>query len=140
MDSDVKRLLAALPEIKTVALDVKDQHATEAYLAKHNIIAVISSLPYFLNTYVAKAAKAAKAHYFDLTEDTAVTEAVKAIAADAETAFVPQCGLAPGFISIAANSLMQEFDQCHHAKLRVGACHNALIMRFNIHLPGQLMV
>ena len=119
--SDVKRLLAALPEIKTVALDVKDQQATEAYLTKHNIIAVISSLPYFLNTYVAKAAKAAKAHYFDLTEDTAVTEEVKAIALNAETAFVPQCGLAPGFISIAANSLMQEFDQCHHAKLRVGA-------------------
>ncbi|RUR19764.1 saccharopine dehydrogenase family protein [Legionella sp. km535] len=119
--SDVKRLLAALPEIKTVALDVKDEQSTRAYLEKHNIIAVISSLPYFLNTHVALAAKAAKAHYFDLTEDTAVTEAVKAIAENAETAFVPQCGLAPGFISIAANTLMQEFDQCHHAKLRVGA-------------------
>ena len=119
--SDVKRLLAALPEIKTVALDVKDQQSTEAYLKKHNIIAVISSLPYFLNTYVAQAAKAAKAHYFDLTEDTSVTDAVKTIAENAETAFVPQCGLAPGFISIAANSLMQEFEQCFHAKLRVGA-------------------
>ena len=43
------------------------------------------------------------------------------IAANASTAFVPQCGLAPGFISIAANSLMKEFDHCHHAKLRVGA-------------------
>lgn len=119
--SDVTRLLTALPEIKTVALDVKDEQATQAYLQKHNIIAVISSLPYFLNTYVAKAAKAAKAHYFDLTEDTSVTEAVKAIAQNAETAFVPQCGLAPGFISIAANSLMQEFEKCHHARLRVGA-------------------
>lgn len=119
--SDVTRLLTALPEIKTVALDVKDEQSTQAYLQKHNIIAVISSLPYFLNTHVAKAAKAAKAHYFDLTEDTSVTEAVKAIAQNAETAFVPQCGLAPGFISIAANSLMQEFEKCHHARLRVGA-------------------
>lgn len=119
--SDVTRLLAALPEIKTVALDVKDLQSTQAYLEKHDIIAVISSLPYYLNTHVAQAAKAAKAHYFDLTEDTAVTEAVKAIALNAETAFVPQCGLAPGFISIAANSLMQEFEECHHAKLRVGA-------------------
>lgn len=119
--SDVTRLLAALPEIKTVALDVKDQQATQAYLEKHNIIAVISSLPYFLNTHVALAAKAAQAHYFDLTEDTSVTDAVKAIALNAKTAFVPQCGLAPGFITIAANSLMQEFDECHHARLRVGA-------------------
>ncbi|KTD59209.1 saccharopine dehydrogenase family protein [Legionella shakespearei] len=119
--ADVTRLLAALPEIKTVALDVKDEQSTQSYLEKHNIVAVISSLPYFLNTHVAQAAKAARAHYFDLTEDTSVTDAVKEIAAHAETAFVPQCGLAPGFISIAANSLMQEFEQCHHAKLRVGA-------------------
>ncbi|CAM2799028.1 saccharopine dehydrogenase family protein [Legionella worsleiensis] len=119
--SDVIRLLDALPEIKTVALDVKDEQSTQAYIEKHKIIAVISSLPYFLNTHVATAAKAARAHYFDLTEDTAVTEAVKVIAQNAQTAFVPQCGLAPGFISIAANSLMQEFEQCHHAKLRVGA-------------------
>lgn len=118
---DVKRLLEKFPEIKTVSLDVNDEKATQSYLEQHNIIAVISSLPYFLNTHVAKAAKAAKAHYFDLTEDTSVTEAVKEIAKGAETAFVPQCGLAPGFISIAANSLMKEFDECHHARLRVGA-------------------
>jgi len=119
--SDVKRLLDVLPEIKTVALDVKDELSTQAYLEKHEIIAVISSLPYFLNTNVAHAAKAAKAHYFDLTEDTAVTKEVKLIALNAQTAFVPQCGLAPGFISIAANTLIQEFEECHHAKLRVGA-------------------
>lgn len=119
--SDVKRLLEILPQIKTVALDVKDLQSTQNYMQKHNIISVISSLPFFLNTHVAEAAKAAKAHYFDLTEDTSVTEAVKRIAEDAESAFVPQCGLAPGFISIAANSLMQDFDECHHVKLRVGA-------------------
>lgn len=119
--ADVTRLLAAMPEIKTVALDVTEEDATQAYIEKHGIVAVISSLPYFLNTHVAKSAKAAKAHYFDLTEDTAITDAVKKIAKGADTALVPQCGLAPGFISIAANSLLQEFDVCHHAKLRVGA-------------------
>ncbi len=119
--SDVKRLLEAMPEIKTVALDVTDHQSTQAYLRKHQIISVISSLPYFLNTHVAEAAKAVEAHYFDLTEDTAVTDAVKQIAEGSQAAFVPQCGLAPGFISIAANSLLQEFDQPHHAKLRVGA-------------------
>lgn len=119
--TDVSRLLQSMPQIKTVALDVTAEESTFAYLQKNRIIAVISSLPYFLNTHVANAAKMAKAHYFDLTEDTTVTDAVKAIAMDAETAFVPQCGLAPGFISIAANSLMQEFEECYHAKLRVGA-------------------
>ena len=119
--TDVSRLLHVMPNIKTIALDVKENRATQTYIEKHNITAVISSLPYFLNSYVAQAAKSAKAHYFDLTEDTAITAVVKAIAADAKTAFVPQCGLAPGFISIAANSLMQEFETCYQAKLRVGA-------------------
>ena len=119
--TDVMRLLHEMPDIKTIALDVKDHSAIQNYIEKHHISAVISSLPYFLNSYVAQAAKSANAHYFDLTEDTAITAVVKAIATDAKTAFVPQCGLAPGFISIAANSLMQEFEICHHAKLRVGA-------------------
>lgn len=119
--TDVIRLLHAIPDIKTVALDVKNQNAIQTYIVKHKIVAVISSLPYFLNSYVAQAAKATNAHYFDLTEDTSITSVVKAIATDAKSAFVPQCGLAPGFISIVANSLMQEFEQCHHAKLRVGA-------------------
>ncbi len=46
---------------------------------------------------------------------------MKQIAEGAESAFLPQCGLAPGFISIAANSLLKEFDSCRSAKLRVGA-------------------
>ena len=66
-------------------------------------------------------AKASNVHYFDLTEDTATATSVKVLSLNARKAFVPQCGLAPGFISIAANSLMQEFDKCHHAKLRVAA-------------------
>ena len=37
------------------------------------------------------------------------------------TAFVPQCGLAPGFISIAANELIGHFDELRSVKLRVGA-------------------
>jgi saccharopine dehydrogenase-like NADP-dependent oxidoreductase len=119
--SDVRRLLAELPEIRTVSLDVKDEQSTQEYLVKNRIVAVISSLPYFLNIHVANAAKSACVHYFDLTEDTSVTDAVKTIAEGAATAFVPQCGLAPGFISIAANSLMHEFEESRHVKLRVGA-------------------
>ncbi|MDP3560571.1 MAG: saccharopine dehydrogenase C-terminal domain-containing protein [Legionellaceae bacterium] len=119
--AEVTHLLQVMPEIKAVSLDVNDNKLMHAYLIKHKIAAVISSLPYFLNTHMALAAKNAKAHYFDLTEDIVITQSIKAIAKDAETAFVPQCGLAPGFISIVASSLMDEFDECVDAKLRVGA-------------------
>jgi saccharopine dehydrogenase-like NADP-dependent oxidoreductase len=46
---------------------------------------------------------------------------VRKIAAGAAQAFVPQCGLAPGFISIAANELIGHFDELRTVKLRVGA-------------------
>lgn len=118
---DISRLLAKMPGIKTAELDVTDLHAVERYIAKNKLIAVISSLPYFLNIHLAEAAKVSNAHYFDLTEDTTTATAVKLLSFNSSTAWVSQCGLAPGFISIVANSLMQEFDVCHHAKLRVGA-------------------
>ena len=72
----------------------------------HPVDAVISSLPYYCNVAVAEAARKAGTHYFDLTEDVEVTRAVRAIAVGASEAFVPQCGLAPGFISIAAAELI----------------------------------
>lgn len=119
--SDIARVLQAMPDIKKVSLDIKDQKAAKDYILANNIIAILSSLPYFLNIYVAKIAKLTKAHYFDLTEDTEVAKAIKTLAAGENMAFVPQCGLAPGFISIIANNIISEFDHCIEAKLRVGA-------------------
>ena len=107
--------------LTAIALDASDSAALSRHLAAHPVDAVISSLPYYCNVGVAKAARAAGAHYFDLTEDVQVTHEVIRIAAGAPQAFVPQCGLAPGFISIAANELMSHFDKLRTVKLRVGA-------------------
>lgn len=119
--ADVQRLFDAVPSIKSVAMDVSCEDKLITYMQQNEIQAVISSLPYFVNVSVARAARSNNVHYFDLTEDTTVTQAVKEIAEGASSAFVPQCGLAPGFISIAANSLMKRFDELDTAKLRVGA-------------------
>jgi len=82
---------------------------------------VISALPFHLNPGVAEAARAAGVHYFDLTEDVETTRRVRAVAERAPVAFVPQCGLAPGFISIAANDLARRFDKLRNVWMRVGA-------------------
>ncbi|MCX7114953.1 MAG: saccharopine dehydrogenase NADP-binding domain-containing protein [Gammaproteobacteria bacterium] len=119
--SDVHRLQEAMPSICTISLDVKDEQLLTAYFQNNAIDAVISGLPFYLNSHVAIAAKAAKVHYFDLTEDVSVTSTVKAIADKQPISFVPQCGLAPGFVSIVANSLIREFDEAIEARLRVGA-------------------
>jgi saccharopine dehydrogenase-like NADP-dependent oxidoreductase len=102
-------------------VDASDPDALRAQLQKHPVDAVISSLPYYCNIGVAEAARQAGTHYFDLTEDVEVTRAVRRIAEGAQQAFVPQCGLAPGFISIAANELIGHFEELRTVKLRVGA-------------------
>ncbi len=83
--------------------------------------AVVNALPYHLATQAATAARDAGCHYFDLTEDVAATRAIQALAAGASTAFMPQCGLAPGFIGIVAQHLAQKFDALTEVKMRVGA-------------------
>jgi saccharopine dehydrogenase-like NADP-dependent oxidoreductase len=102
-------------------LDASDEKQLTDHVRKNKPAAVISGLPFYCNVAVARVARAEKLHYFDLTEDVAVTNAVRELAKGADTAFVPQCGLAPGFISIAANELIKHFDKLRSVKLRVGA-------------------
>ena len=124
VNADVARAVVAahrLDHLHAHGLDARDPAALAAHLQRHPVDAVISSLPYYCNVAVAEAARAAGCHYFDLTEDVEVTRAVRRLAAGSEQAFVPQCGLAPGFISIAANALIGHFDELGSVKLRVGA-------------------
>jgi saccharopine dehydrogenase-like NADP-dependent oxidoreductase len=84
---------------------------------------VLSALSYHHNPLVAQAALESGASYFDLTEDVATSDAVAKIAENASRGqiFMPQCGLAPGFISIVANDLINWFEQVETVKMRVGA-------------------
>ena len=105
--------------VATLAVDITSEAALASALGGQ--FAVLSAAPYHLTTRIAEAAKEAGAHYFDLTEDVASTRVVKALAAGAKTAFAPQCGLAPGFITIVAHDLAKDFDDLHEVRLRVGA-------------------
>ena len=82
---------------------------------------VISCAPFHCNPLIAERAKAHGAHYFDLTEDVEATQHVKALAKGSKTLFAPQCGLAPGFITIAATGLMKGLTDLTDVRLRVGA-------------------
>jgi saccharopine dehydrogenase-like NADP-dependent oxidoreductase len=102
-------------------VDATDPEALARHVSAHPCDAVISSLPFYCNPVVATVARQHGLHYFDLTEDVEVTRAVRETAQGADTAFVPQCGLAPGFISIAANELISHFDELRSIRMRVGA-------------------
>ena len=107
------------PAHSTANLDITDDTALAAQLSGK--FAVLSAAPFQLNVAIATAAARAGTHYLDLTEDVESTREVKRIAKTTTTAFIPQCGLAPGFISIAASDLSRRFDTLDSVRLRVGA-------------------
>lgn len=82
---------------------------------------IVSCAPFHCNLTIAEAAKVVGAHYLDLTEDVATTKGVMRLAEDASVAFIPQCGLAPGFISIVAAHLAEGMEPLERVHLRVGA-------------------
>jgi len=117
--SEALAKLGGLPGVATRQADTSDASALLQVLRGQQ--AVINALPYHLATLAATQAREARCHYFDLTEDVAATRAIKQLAEGASTAFMPQCGLAPGFIGIVANHLAQGFDSLQDVKMRVGA-------------------
>ncbi|MFC1750091.1 saccharopine dehydrogenase family protein [Pseudomonadota bacterium] len=124
LNNDTARELCdecGLCDVNSFLLDASDEQALADVMKKHDYDAVISSLPYYCNPTVADLAARYNLNYFDLTEDVEVTRHVHKLAAGRENVFMPQCGLAPGFISIAANDLMQHFDDLDTVKMRVGA-------------------
>jgi len=102
-----------------VCLEATDEKALAGALRGH--FAVLSATPFFMTSCIAKAAVIAGVHYLDLTEDVASTEIVKTLSQESPAAMIPQCGLAPGFISIVANDLARSFERVDTIRMCVGA-------------------
>ncbi|MFQ5974046.1 MAG: saccharopine dehydrogenase NADP-binding domain-containing protein [Alphaproteobacteria bacterium] len=106
-------------DVKREVLDVSDAAALTRAMTDRDV--VVSALPYYLNQGVIGAARQTSTHYFDLTEDIDTTDRLRRIAEEADVVFVPHCGLAPGFIQIAAYELTGGFDSLRSVHMRVGA-------------------
>ena len=120
LDQNTRHLAVLAAEgIATAAADGGDRVALATHLRGQD--AVVNALPYHLATGTAELARECGCHYFDLTEDVAATRAIKAMADGAPTVFMPQCGLAPGFIGIVAHHLAKGFDSVRDVQMRVGA-------------------
>jgi saccharopine dehydrogenase-like NADP-dependent oxidoreductase len=107
--------------IEVQRLDATDPKQLEAALAGSS--SVVSALSYHHNPAVAEGALRAGVSYFDLTEDVETTRRIRQIAEQARPGqiFMPQCGLAPGFVSVVAQELTRGFDKLSTVFMRVGA-------------------
>lgn len=121
IDSPHLNRISATPHLQLVKLNAQNPKELAEFLRKNKMETILSSLPFYCNTAVAEVAKEFNLNYFDLTEDTKTTSAVTELSKHVTSAFAPQCGLAPGFISVVANDLMQHFPSLDTVKMRVGA-------------------
>lgn len=121
VDETALARLNELHDIETMRLDAQNVEALQAAMAGCD--SVLSALSFRFNPLVAEVALQQGLNYFDLTEDIATTRHVRAIAERAGPGqiFMPQCGLAPGFISVIAYYLTQSFDEVDEVRMRVGA-------------------
>lgn len=119
-DKIVLPIREQLSHLELFQIDINHAQSLADFIQRHKIETVVSCLPYYKNNIVIAMAKQQQLNYFDLTEDTATAKLVQQSAEGSHKIFMPQCGLAPGFVNIVANYLMQQFDTLDSVELRAG--------------------
>ena len=88
-----------------------------------NFDIVISAVPYVLNDFLANIAIRTKTHFLDLGGNNNIVKNEKLLnnkAKDNDVIIIPDCGLAPGLVSIITNDIVQSMDLINFVKIRVG--------------------
>lgn len=120
--------------VETQVVDASDYQALTTAMADRDL--VISALSFAFDPLIAEAALGVGASYFDLTEDVETTRKVRVTASKARPGqiFMPQCGLAPGFVSIVAHHLTKSLDRVDSVRMRVGALplYPSNVLKYNL--------
>jgi lysine 6-dehydrogenase len=102
-------------------IDASNYAEVVALMRGHD--SVISCVNYWYNESLSKAAIETKANFCDLGGNNYVVDAQLALDAEAKAAginIIPDCGLAPGMVSILAMHGAREFDEVSEIHIRVG--------------------
>ncbi|MDI5896335.1 saccharopine dehydrogenase family protein [Flavobacterium algoritolerans] len=134
--SKAKKVAQWIQEGTTKSRFIQDFHLAEKDLTDemkaifHQGDIILDCLPGSQAPRIAQFAKDYKLHYANLTEYVAETAEIIALAKDANTGFILQTGLAPGYIDLLANGLFQQFctdfevDKVDKLEFKVGALTN----------------
>lgn len=125
-DLDIERARAVVATVKSAKLtpaqiDVTNEAAVVSLMRGHD--AAISCVVYHHNLQLAKAAIAARVNFCDLGGNNSVVDAELALDVEARAAginIIPDCGLAPGMVSVLAAHGAERFASLEEIHIRVG--------------------
>jgi len=107
--------------VTPVAMDITDEQRVIQLMMQHDV--AISCVDYWHNFRLSELAIIAKIHFCDLGGNIFVVEKQLGLHEKASAAginIVPDCGLAPGMVSILAADGARRFDQLDRLHIRVG--------------------
>jgi len=123
-DKDKKTISSAekfLKDIDFLKLDVEKTNDVKKQFKEYDV--AISAVPYKFNYVLAKTAIETKTHFLDLGGNNDIVEKERSLhdgAKDNDVTIIPDCGLAPGLVSIITKDIMEQMDSVNYVKLRVG--------------------
>src|SRR5918997_5930311 len=107
--------------VRAAQVNVEDHARVVELMRGHD--AALSCVTYLYNLQLARAAVEARTHFCDLGGNNAVVDAELALDEEARAAgvnVVPDCGLAPGMVSVLAAHGAARFAQLDEIHIRVG--------------------
>lgn len=108
-------------KIRATQIDVTDHQRVVQLMRHHD--AVISCVVYHFNLGLARAAIEAGVHFCDLGGNNAIVASELALDAEARAAginIIPDCGLAPGMVSVLVAHGAARFERLEAIHMRVG--------------------
>ena len=109
------------PKVSAVELDVGDNEKTVSVMREHD--AAISCVNYWYNAKLSRTAIETQTNFCDLGGNNYIVDEQLALDAEAKDAginIIPDCGLAPGMVSVLAMHGANRFSEIEEIHIRVG--------------------
>lgn len=118
---EINQWLEQQNHIRTIAIDIRQTDDLIKYCHANAIDVIISTLLSELNQTIIEAAIDCQVHYIDCSPKVvAIDESLKSRMSTAKTAFMTNCGLAPGWTGIIANHFLRQLKEDIFCQVQVG--------------------
>jgi len=136
---DSAKIFLKNKQVKYEVLDITNKEKVKEIFKKYDV--VISAVPYFFNYSLTKTAIQTNTHFLDLGGNNKIVEKQLNLSDDAKennVTIIPDCGLAPGMVSVITRDIVNYLDEIDYVKIRVGGLPLKPVPPFNYQIVFSL--